>query len=558
MHAIRIKKLSARYHLPPSAGGQKRRLDGLLASALLEALEPALDRVGLGSDEHLCIRHLTVPVRLRLSAPDPRLVDTWGDALGRAMTRAAELGLRGRDANPSTEMVWFASTAHAFVDLGRRVARHDLRHAWAWRQLDLWRAEEGVSASGAIREFLRALLRNPERIVSTFRALAGTSALGELASRLDADHWIALVAAALESAGVDLRVADLRNDPRSRTGDRDGAREDPNEGLLDEGGRGARSAGGAVRRGRSFVSSLQVRSGIGRVVPLASVPASARRALACLILLDADPGWTLRPRRAWLNWLDEMGRARSGGEDPVGPEPRTRRPGDLTEGMGDEGSTTRGAGAGDLVDEERERESDEPTPGSGPADAADGMEEADPGGEFDDAKDDPSPDPRRRGRTRHGGLLFVLNLLNTTDWLGRLASALPGRGLRWVLNQLAMALVPVESSDPAALAFAGLAPGSAELLEDEPPAEPEERESVAVLADRIRGELAGVLERLELRPEAAAEFVCARPAEIVADPGWIEARFALKDVSTDLRRAGLDKDPGYLRWLGCVVRFAYE
>ena len=50
----------------------------------------------------------------------------------------------------------------------------------------------------------------------------------------------------------------------------------------------------------------------------------------------------------------------------------------------------------------------------------------------------------------------------------------------------------------------------------------------------------------------------AEEAAIVADPGWLEAHFPLSTVSIDLRRAGLDLDPGYLPWLGVVVRFVYE
>jgi hypothetical protein len=51
--------------------------------------------------------------------------------------------------------------------------------------------------------------------------------------------------------------------------------------------------------------------------------------------------------------------------------------------------------------------------------------------------------------------------------------------------------------------------------------------------------------------------VTARHAEIVVDPAWIEVRFAVADVSTEVRRAGLDLDPGWLPWLGLVVRFTY-
>ncbi len=51
--------------------------------------------------------------------------------------------------------------------------------------------------------------------------------------------------------------------------------------------------------------------------------------------------------------------------------------------------------------------------------------------------------------------------------------------------------------------------------------------------------------------------VCRRHAVIQADPGWIDVDLRLDEVSVDVRRAGLDLDPGYLPWLGCVVRFRY-
>lgn len=547
MHAIRIQHLRARYHLPPSAGGQRRRLDGLLAAALVEGLEPALDRAGMGPDEHLCIRHLAVVVRLRLSAPDPSLIATWSDALGSALSRAADQGLRGRGTGLVPEVVWFASTAHALFDLGWRVAGHDLRHAWAWRQLDLWRAEDAVSAPAALRELLRALLRNPDRIVSTVGALAETSALGVLASRLESEHWIALAAAALGSALVDVHAADLSPRPRSRIDDEGGGVAGEDSPTTSTPPAFASGPG----EGRPWIHRLAARSRIGRVLPLASVSVAARRALGSLILLDAEPGWALRPRNQWLTALRELVQPRQA--DPIRDdgEPAGRRAADPTTAHEDVTSPSGESG-------ERGGESGESTRRVGTGETEGGVEGEGRGGDGDDAHDDPGLDLRRRGRTRQGGLLFVLNLLNTPAWLDRLTSGFPGRGLRWGLIQLATALVPVASGDPAALAFAGLAPGSEPFSADEPPPEPEELEGVARLARRIRGELADGLTRLELTPDAAVEFVCARPAEIVADPGWIEARFALSDVSTDLRRAGLDQDPGYVRWLGCVVRFAYE
>ena len=52
-------------------------------------------------------------------------------------------------------------------------------------------------------------------------------------------------------------------------------------------------------------------------------------------------------------------------------------------------------------------------------------------------------------------------------------------------------------------------------------------------------------------------WIWRRRAEIESSPGLIEATFSLDEVDVRLRRAGLDLDPGYVWWLGRVVRFRY-
>jgi len=44
---VRIHRLSARYHLPPSRGEERERLDRVLRTVLDEALERALERAGV-------------------------------------------------------------------------------------------------------------------------------------------------------------------------------------------------------------------------------------------------------------------------------------------------------------------------------------------------------------------------------------------------------------------------------------------------------------------------------------------------------------------------------
>jgi hypothetical protein len=78
------------------------------------------------------------------------------------------------------------------------------------------------------------------------------------------------------------------------------------------------------------------------------------------------------------------------------------------------------------------------------------------------------------------------------------------------------------------------------------------------IVSAIDKQLSSLLDFQDEPPANVIDFVCHRRAEIVADPGWIELRFSLDDVSTELRRAGLDLDPGYVSYLGFVLKFAYE
>jgi hypothetical protein len=119
-----------------------------------------------------------------------------------------------------------------------------------------------------------------------------------------------------------------------------------------------------------------------------------------------------------------------------------------------------------------------------------------------------------------------------------------------------MALTGADADDPAVLAFAGLPPDAVPPSAQEAPATAGEREATAETGAAIAAAIRALLGRDE--PDAALlAFVCRRPAEIVAEPGWIEVRFPLDQVSIDLRRAGLDRDPGWVPWLGVVVRFVY-
>ena len=153
--------------------------------------------------------------------------------------------------------------------------------------------------------------------------------------------------------------------------------------------------------------------------------------------------------------------------------------------------------------------------------------------------------------------MYLVNLLPEVGFPECLAEEFPDQPAQWVLHRLGLRLTGTVADDPALLAFAGLPPGSSV---PEPDGEPDVEESRR-LNERARRIVEKLEERLEgyVRPgESVLEKLCHREAEVIADPGWIVVRFRLADVSTEVRRAGLDRNPDFVPWLGVVVRFVYE
>jgi len=157
-------------------------------------------------------------------------------------------------------------------------------------------------------------------------------------------------------------------------------------------------------------------------------------------------------------------------------------------------------------------------------------------------------------------LLFLIAVIEALDLTTQIlkSEVLGNRALAWTLHQLALVLAPVEPHDPAALALAGLPADTRWPFADEPPPDQPEALELKALADQIESYLSSLLELDEITEVSALQFVIRRRTEIVAEPGWIEARFSLEDVATEIRRAALDLNPGFVPWLGVVIMFVYE
>lgn len=397
------------------------------------------------------------------------------------------------------QVVRYGSRIHALVDLGTGAATGDLRRAWAWNQLGLGPVHESSTPAAAARALAAALAWEPEAIVPVLRTLAASGQLARLLALLPEKVWTELAEQALHAAGA---ATEVRPEPVQVP--------DPPA---------------AIRR------AIQS-SPIGRLLLRSLAPGHPlRSALIALALLDADPGSVRNP--ATLQALRALQAADPESlQSPQSPE----------------------------ATDQKGRASEVPHTESARTENLETVQEVQDALAPELLQDLPLPDLRRTGETRLGGLLFLLGLLEDLglpEEIG-LASTTTGRSFRWTLHLLALTLTSAAPDDPAVLAFTGLLPDEPPPSQDEDPPSPEERETCAAWSERIAAELRVRLRREDEHSAAVLDRLCRRHARIVADPGWIEAHLSLDEVSMDVRRAGLDLDPGWISWLGVALRFVYE
>ena len=543
MTSVTIHHLHTRLSHGAQQGDAALRLKRLLAEMVERALEPALRRCAVDASGELCVRRVVVPaLRLDLAAPDGVLIERWAQAWAEA--------IQGRLARRDAEVLHYGSRAHALADLLLAASAGDFSRAWAWRRLGLWTADDGVTGSNSAGLVMRALVGEPRAAVAALAQLAQVPARFE--------RWLSQSSATALQALADAVQRAAGGVPASLP------------------------PGMAVSPAPpAMLARLLRRSAIGRALAstaasqapapgsaMAPDPARAdrpdarkRAALAVLVVAEAEPALLRAPATRLGPLLAALGR---GGDDasPSAPEavdaPLAGAPKAPAAGQPSVGAAppSRGHDADPLRPAARADHAAS-RPGAEPVhDAAAQPLRAETA---DAAVATALPDLRRRARTAHAGVLFLLNLAADLGWPEALLrhTVLEARGVRWCLHRLALTLLPLDARDPAALAFAGLLP-DAEPPDGDPPPDAAETAALGALgADVLRALQARLREPGASDAEALAR-VCRRQAEIVADPGWLEVHMALDDVSTVVRLAGLDLDPGWLPWLGLIVRFVYE
>lgn len=425
------------------------------------------------------------------------------DRLQSAFARELEAAL---GASPAGGSVRYEDRAHVLADMLYRACCGDGSRTWAWRQLRL--LPDGAASPGAVRQAaLAALIREPLLIWPVLaRLVRGEAAAGSvtaLAGALAEAELRSLVAAAPQAAellGSAAPEPDLPRPPDS--GPAPGVPPStaaPDGPLAKALLRWCRANPILARRHCQVLATLVAT--LERQAPAAGVEGPALRAEACA-LVDAAIG---TPPAALV--------------------------------LGSRASADRhlGTRAGSMIHRL-------------PAVRRSPVADADPAAPTPAApQESAAPDlPATPAAvlTKWGGALFMLPLLSATGFPDRVQE--------------------VDAALPVALAalLAGIGVPDEDCLVDAlcGPVEAEERHSLP--PDPVADALAALeaLLRLRLGPAAPGgwfEAICRREAWLSVEPGWIEAAFALGSVDLRLRRAALDLDPGWIPWLGRVVRYRY-
>jgi hypothetical protein len=161
--------------------------------------------------------------------------------------------------------------------------------------------------------------------------------------------------------------------------------------------------------------------------------------------------------------------------------------------------------------------------------------------------------------TQHAGLLFLINVARDAGMPGALLDdpALDGITPSELLARMVLTLVPTVDDDPAVLAFAGLDARRLQRGWSGEALPPKAAQRIQVHADAWASAAVARLDRRNEDSRSVVAELARRLGRIEREQGWTDVHLALAAVDIDVRRAGLDIDPGWVPWLGSVVRFRY-
>jgi hypothetical protein len=542
-----VTRLAIRRFVTAAPRGAEQRIARLARAVTRDGLTAALATADIPAGIW-CVRRLDVRVGLNLEDDDAVVGGAWADAV--------VAGLLGALAGGDPDVVHYTGSEQALVDLIASAAVGRVERAWAWNRAGV--RDEGDpdpgSAPGAaiVTAVQRHDRQAPDRCLPVLLAAmrrVGLPALhrvlGGAGPRAPAGGWAAVAALqtpadVLDAVGPSERPDTASAAPRDR---------------LPDGGAGPQ---------RRLARELFDRSAFAAAVAKARLRPDEvdAQAWAALVTAESDRSAFGRPDAVdVLRALTALLAGRT--HRPMARGSAATPPGDATP-IGDHAPS----GAAVPTTESQHGDDGAAAPGdAAPANAApDGGHPytsapvtAVPTEARDADRMGDDPDAASRSGTRWAGLTFLLALTPAVGVPHNVLADpdLAARSLPWVLQAVALTLLPLAGDDPALAAFAGLDPAEPSAWDAGPAATAVERAAVDRLAKRWSAATARALDRPPAEAAATVRAVAARHGTVAYSPGWIEVELALDEVDVDVRMAGLDLDPGWVPWLGCVVRYRY-
>ncbi|TCN32789.1 hypothetical protein EV644_12417 [Kribbella orskensis] len=576
---LTIRRLSVTSRLPGAADGS--RMNRIIRAVADHGLDSHLRDVSLPRGTW-CVRRLDVPVELDLRRPDGALERAWAAALTQALLRA--LG------SASDDVVHYDDQRAGLVDLIQCLAAGRSQRSWAWSRIGLLGPMDPAADRFPGAAIVAALRRHPTDALGVVITAVRRTGLPGLHRVLGPSGWSAVASMALSAAGASTgpAAAILAPGGRQRGSDAELARTLVAASSIAESATRSRLRPGpetvaawailvALEADASVVcrrDSAAVVAAVAQLLDRTSTPADERPDWRSATEAT-DPDGTVPPEGPQVRSADltpDAAAGLSGAADgaeqvasaidvvPSREETRAGVSGTSRDGApigraeprGEEtpagvSSTTRdGAPACPIVPERVGARSGQSAAGrdnSPAADVASSRDEA----------------PPTAYTTGWGGLLF---LLATADRTGIPTVVIDDplfarRSLRWALQGIAQQLLTVTVDDPAVAAFAAVDPGARSPWCIEEPVTGEQAAGLATIAAQWAAVTADLMGRDGQDAPEVVAGIARRHAQVRYEPGWIELRLRLDEVDIDVRRAGLDLDPGWVPWLGAAVRFSY-
>lgn len=539
MQTLHVNKLKARYHLAEHQLGQRQKLNWLLQQCMDYALETAMTEAGIRDTEELLIREIYVPIYLEMQQSDAVLIAAWSKAFAQTIKRALQN-------EHDSSIIRFPSRLHAMQSFVRDRLQQKAERDWAWKKMgflkEAWTGWERDAQSICTS----ALAQEPVYITPVIKQLFYEGTLSKTFTPVNLPVWAGLVDLLLESCGQKQLITELQLPWHTFIETRQSENEPQIQDL-------------------NGINSLsEVDNRIFQLILhhyyelVQQEPIYLRILLLVLWLNEANV--VRRPKADILKRLQQLHFSLSTAL-PNSPHlqssrkfPSQQQNEDVSLKYSDFHNS--GQLADSLKNQNKQQWDPEPQ-----------LNEQENIGKHKPKINVVDPEIHFNGVsneqimiTAYGGLLYLVNLFVEIDLYSAMAqsSLLQGRETAWILKQLAQSLTDITIDDPALAVFCGLNP----VDHSWPSKEIAATELELAQIKRWRREIIDALhERVSYQQVTEDELmtrVCVKRASLLVQPGWVDVVFSNEDVDIQIRRIGLDLDPGFVAPLGAVIRFIYE